>query len=367
MNIFRKFTKWHAIILTIVAALIIFRLMLPTIVKNYVNKVLADLKGYHGHVEDIDIWLIRGAYVIKDMKIDKTGGKVPVPFVYAKSIDLSVEWRALLDGGIRAKVIFDQPLLNFVAGPTKETTQTGVETDWTESLKKLLPIDINRFEIHEGKVKYSDFYASPKVDIFINKLELVATNLSNLVDEDEKLPSDVTVSGSSIGGGKLSIVGKMNVLKKMPDVSIDFKFNDINLVALNDFATAYGKFDFEKGTLSILSELTLYDGKLEGYVKPIIEKVDVLDWQDDGNFVQTLWQAAIGATFQIFKNHPKDRFATKIPIQGDLNEKVQINVIISAVRVLRNGFVEAYKKTLDTSASFSEDDKKEKKKKFLIF
>ena len=43
--------------LIILAILLVARLLLPYFVKNYVNKVLSDIPGYYGHVEDIDISL----------------------------------------------------------------------------------------------------------------------------------------------------------------------------------------------------------------------------------------------------------------------------------------------------------------------
>lgn len=351
----------------IILALIIVRLLLPTIVKNYLNKTLADMGEYSGHVEDVDIWLIRGAYVINGLEINKTTGKVPVPFLKAPAIDLAVEWNALFHGAVKAKVEFDSPELNFVAGPTKETSQTGAGGDWTETFNKLLPIDVNKFEIHNGKIKYNDFHATPKVDIYINDLELLATNLSNVTEKGEKLPSDLKISGTSIGGGNLSIIGKVNVIKKVPDADINMKFTGINLIALNDFAKAYGKFDFEKGKLSIFSEMALNDGNVVGYVKPLLEDVDVLNWSEDGpNFTQKLWQAAIGSTFAIFKNHKKDRFATKVPIEGKLDDKIDTDIFTTVVRVVKNAFIEAYKKTLDDSVSFNTPNE-EKEKKFLFF
>ena len=48
--------------------------MLPSIVKNYVNKELNDLPGYSGSVEDIDIHLLRGAYAIDGLVLKK---KIP--------------------------------------------------------------------------------------------------------------------------------------------------------------------------------------------------------------------------------------------------------------------------------------------------
>src|SRR6185295_5262795 len=63
----------------IAVILIAFRLALPSILCKVVNKKLTEIDGYVGHVNDIDVWLIRGAYVIEGIELNKTGGKIPVP------------------------------------------------------------------------------------------------------------------------------------------------------------------------------------------------------------------------------------------------------------------------------------------------
>ena len=60
--------------ITIIVLLIVARLLLPYFVKNYVNKTLANIPGYYGQVEDIDIALWRGAYVIHGLYLNKLDG-----------------------------------------------------------------------------------------------------------------------------------------------------------------------------------------------------------------------------------------------------------------------------------------------------
>src|ERR1041385_2379024 len=95
----KKKRRW-IILISIVAVLVILRLILPFIVLKYVNNKLSTLKEYYGHVQDIDIALIRGAYVIKDINLvnkkNDQGLKDTTPFFRAPVIDLSVEWTALL-------------------------------------------------------------------------------------------------------------------------------------------------------------------------------------------------------------------------------------------------------------------------------
>src|ERR1700684_2747647 len=83
---------------SLLVILIALRIALPYILLTLVNKQLTHIKGYYGHVEDIDVALIRGAYIIKSIKLDKTGGKIPVPFFSADVADLAIEWNGIFHG-----------------------------------------------------------------------------------------------------------------------------------------------------------------------------------------------------------------------------------------------------------------------------
>ncbi|WP_313790809.1 hypothetical protein [Flagellimonas sediminis] len=68
----------------LIVLLLAFRLVLPYIVKNYVNKVLADIPGYYGHVEDIDLSLITGSYTIDRLYLNKVNAGSQFPFSILK-------------------------------------------------------------------------------------------------------------------------------------------------------------------------------------------------------------------------------------------------------------------------------------------
>ena len=100
--------KIRTILISIVVLLIVFRLFLPYIVLRYVNNKLSNLKEYYGHVDDIDIALIRGAYVINAIKVVKIGNdqgeKDTIPFFKSPEIDLSVEWNAIFKGAFVGEI-----------------------------------------------------------------------------------------------------------------------------------------------------------------------------------------------------------------------------------------------------------------------
>ena len=125
------------ITLVVLALLIGLRVALPHMVKKYVNKKLDEMPEYDGRIGDVDMHLWMGAYSIQDIEIIKTDGKVPVPFFDAKRVTFSLEWKALFDGALVGEIDFYDPVMNFVQGPTRKSSQVGVDKPWLDVIKKL--------------------------------------------------------------------------------------------------------------------------------------------------------------------------------------------------------------------------------------
>lgn len=45
---------------------------LPYAILHYVNKTLANMKGYFGHIEDVVLSICKEAYIINDIYLNKT-------------------------------------------------------------------------------------------------------------------------------------------------------------------------------------------------------------------------------------------------------------------------------------------------------
>ena len=103
--------KTKTIILSIIGLFI--RLALPYILLKYVNKALSDMDGYHGNVKDLDVALLRGAFTLKGLSIEKENSNIPVPFLKLNEIELSIHWKALMDGAIVGEIIANEPIINF--------------------------------------------------------------------------------------------------------------------------------------------------------------------------------------------------------------------------------------------------------------
>lgn len=235
-----RFTKKRYIIpLVLLILLIAFRLYLPTLVKNYVNKVLAEIPGYYGQVDDIDIALIRGAYVIEGLYLSKGTATSNVPFLNFPHTDISIEWKSLFHGKIVSEIIMERPQVTYVFEDQKDESGDADVEDWTKALTDLVPIDINHFEVHNGTLAFVQLSADPDIDLQIAQLELTANNLRNVVDKEKALPSPIHATGVSVGNGRVLLDGNMNLLKQIPDMDISFSLEDADVTALNDFTNYY--------------------------------------------------------------------------------------------------------------------------------
>lgn len=349
------------IILAVVALLLIgLRIALEPIVERYANKTLDELEGYSGHIEDVDIALLRGAYVIEGLRITKTGGKVPVPFLSASRIDLSVQWSALLDGSVVAEIEVSDPKLNFVHASEREgkqqASQSQVEPseNWTEVVKDLVPISINRFSIENGRVSYRDFTSSPQVNIFVQDIYAEARNLTNSKDRTGSLVASFDGRALAMGSGRIKFDGKVDPYAKRPTFEAAFKLDGLEMKELNSYLRAYANVDAEKGKFSMDAEFAAKNGRFDGYVKPFIKDLDVLDWDKENESVPNkIWQGIVGTAASLLENPKKDQTATRIPMGGRLDNP-EVGVWSALGSLLKNAFIQALTRGLEGKLDIQE-------------
>ena len=348
--------------LIILAILLVARLLLPYFVKNYVNKVLSDIPGYYGHVEDIDISLIRGAYVINKLYLNKINAGSEVPFLDFEKTDISIEWKSLLKGSVVSEIIMTNPKIIYVfEDQQKNDSEDPNFDDWTKALTDLVPIDVNNFQILNGKIAFVQITADPTIDLNLDQVNLQATNLRNVVQKERTLPSDLHATAVSIGNGKLNLQGKMNLVKPIPDMDISFSLENASVTALNDFTNHYAGIDFAEGDFNVFSEIAIADGYLKGYIKPLLKDSKLISKEQD-KFFNALWEGFVGFFKFVLKNKGNNTLATKVPLEGNLND-VSTKVWPTIWNVFKNGWIKAFKGVVDDDIKFEDAEKAADKRK----
>lgn len=345
--------------------LIAFRIALPYIVLRIVNQKLTEIKDYRGHVNDIDIALIRGAYKIEGLDLKKTSGKIPVPFFAIDVIDLSVEWKQLFKGAVVGEIVGIRPVINFVKGPTEATSQTKIDKSWVDVVDELMPLKLNRVEIQNGEVHYRDYHSTPKVDIVATRLNALAENLSNTNNDRNALPSPITAS-AAVYNGEMKFNMKLNALNAQPTFDMNAELTTLDLVKLNDFLRAYGNFDVQKGRISIYTEAAAKDGRIKGYAKPIIKDMKVVDWKkEEESLGRKVWESIVEVAAWILKNKRKEQIATRIEFEGQIKDP-DVNVLYIVLQTLRNAFIQALYPSLENSVSINTIKKDDEKSKTFL-
>lgn len=325
------------------------------------------MSGYYGHIEDVDLAIIRGAYRVDSIylnKADTITGK-QTPFFASSAIDLALEWKALFKGEIVGQVFLQQPYLRFTKDKVEPKEIVKDSADFRKVLDKFMPLSINHFEINGGVIEYKDFTSKPVVDISMTQLHLIARNLRNSYDSTALLPATVNAT-ANIYEGTLRMDARLNPLADNPTFDMSAELKNTNLVKLNDFFQAYAKIDVNDGRFGLYTEVAAKNNAFTGYVKPVIQNLDILGKEDrKDNLFQKMWEAVAGGVGEIFENQRKDQVATKIPFKGKLDDP-KTNVWVTIATILQNAFISALQPSIDNEISIgSVESPGTEKKTFL--
>ncbi|MBK6546825.1 MAG: DUF748 domain-containing protein [Saprospiraceae bacterium] len=363
---FRKLFKWW--VLLIICILIVFRILLPYILLRYVNNSLADMKGYNGHVKDIDVRLIRGAYSIKDINIwetdSETKGKDSLPFFKAAIMDLSLEWKSLFHRRLTGEILMNKPIIIFRNHKSNASTLKGDTAAFHKLIRQLIPLTINTLKFDDGEIHYVDNYSKPKVDIEMNHIKCTATNLTNVLNSDVLLPAKIVGSGNSYGGTFTTTIN-LDPINKHPTFDLNAELKNLELSRINTFLKAYGNFDVAKGSFNVYAEFAGRDGRFKGYIKPLLKDLDVVQWnKEEGNFFQIVWETIVASLASVLTNQSKEQFATKINMEGDF-KNTEVGIWTALKYVIVNAYIEALKPNLDHTISIKNASFKSDKKNFI--
>jgi hypothetical protein len=349
-------------LIALLAVLIAIRAVMPHFILRFANRKLDEIPQYRGHIDDVDLSIYRGAYKINGVTLAKISGASTVPFFSAKAVDFSVEWRALLHGSLVSEVEVFGPKLNFVVAETRKSSQTGVDSSWTDRTDEMFPLSINRFRIHDGEIHFRDLTRTPKVDIHLDQLEAEAVGLTNRPGKGETLPATFHATARAMDEAKMRIDIRLNPLAKDPTFDMDAELKTLKLVTLNDFLKAYGKVDAEGGTFSMYTEMAADHGNFKGYVKPLLKDVKIFSpgKEEDRGLLKTAWEALVAGVVTVFENHEKeeggsrkDQVGTQIPLSGKFSNP-NAGIMASVGALLRNAFIRALRPDLAHTVGFKD-------------
>ena len=379
----RRRNKYLLILGIVVVLLVGVRLALEPILLDYANDKLDALPAYGGHIDDLDLALLRGGYDIKGIEIVKTGSGQPVPFITADRIEATVEWHSLLRGSLVAEGDLYRPQVNLVKADSEQKSQLGKEVNWVDQFKELFPFRFNTVRIHDGTMTFRAPGIQTQDALVARHIDGSLSNLTNVADSTKETFARYGFTAEVLHGGKAKINGTIDPLAVKPTFDVNLDLKNVQLPQVNPWLTRFIKADAEKGEFELYMELAAADGKFKGYAKPVMRDVNIYSSSEpEKNPLKRLWEGIVDVAADIVENREEDQVAARIPLSGTL-ENPDADLFATIGSVLHNGFVSAFARSLEGSISVrsvrqslkddrheredksgaSKDEKKDEKKK----
>jgi hypothetical protein len=196
--------------------------------------------------------------------------------------------------------------------------------------------------VHNGEIHYRDFHKTPRVDVEVDRVQMVGTNFTNSKKISKSLIADIRMEGRPLREGEARCRIELDPYAAKPTFDTKLEVEDVSLVKLNDFAKAYAGITFEKGTLKVAAEMKSKQGRFTGYVEPVFDNMTIFDPAEDTESpIDFIWQGIVGGLTRIIRNHPKDRFGTKAPLAGSFDDPSP-EVMATILNVFKNAFIKAF-------------------------
>jgi hypothetical protein len=213
-----------------------------------------------------------------------------------------------------------------------------------ESAKKYsdspqLTVNIDRVRVR-GKLGFANLAGKPPYRVFWTDVDALIAHFTNQSREGVMTGKATGKFMGSGGATEVTFTARPN--PKGPDFDLRVAIADTDMRLLNDLWRAYGNFDVVGGLFSFYCELTVRDGIVQGYVKPLFYKMDVFDRRQDKekSLFRKLYEGVIGGLSWLLRNTPRKEVATTVPVHGKLNNP-QTSTLDTILGLVQNAFFKA--------------------------
>lgn len=340
-----RYTKMIIIILSL---FLFIRLAMPYTILRYIEYRFDKIPDYKIQITDLELHLIRGAYVIKGIKLIKVNQNIPVPFFSAERVYLAMQWKALTRGKFVASMDVLRPQLNFVIDPKGQNEQLTIDQEWRNAVKALFPLNFNSVTVKDGTLAFQSFTSQPPFKLFLKDINGHLNNLQNAEHSRHKLVSTLDIKAKGMDNSPISLAMEFDPFAKQPTFDLDAEIKRMKIAEANNFLQHYTKIKVKKGQFSLYVEAAAADGKIKGYAKPIIEHLEVVDTKSNDSPIEALYKGALQVIAKVLENPDKKSVATKINIKGNIdNPDTSIWSIVS--NLLHHAFIQALLPRIDES------------------
>ncbi len=349
----RKMSKRKKRILIILGIVVIvfiaLRIYLPFFIRGQINQNIREMEGYTGGVENVSLGIMAGRIRLSDLTIyDQEYPEPDIPFIDLAWNEVTVDWGQLLRGRLHAHVHIDSLVVNYVVHEVVEPEPVDI----VEMLQEIMDFRID-IDITNSAINFVDLTSDPVIDISVSNLDVRVRNLINQVMINDTLPSTIQVTATVMETGLFQADLDINYMQEIPDFDMEMELEELDLTGFNDFAEAYGGFEFHQGFVNIYAETAAYDGAITGYVQPLLEDVEITPTEDEAGIFRQFYEQVLDIIASILESPGEDYIATRVEFEGRIDDP-DVRVLRSVWLLLRNAFIEGFSKGIEDLVDFEE-------------
>ncbi|MDP2877162.1 MAG: DUF748 domain-containing protein, partial [Holophaga sp.] len=236
------------------------------------------------------------------------------------SLDGALEYTPEFQLAHLREVLFEDLQVDYI---TRKATKS-LEKEHGKQVAKLaksvrdapqLMLRVNTLKMSNGQIGFVNEGTTPTYRLGLSRVNL---NLENLNNEGNQGRSTFLARGAFMGSGATEVSGGFRPTASSPDFDIHLKLDDAKLTTLNNFLLAHSGVDVADGMFSLYSEMRVHNGRIEGYMKPLVKNLMIYDRQKDKGkpFGKRVKMRALQVLATLFKNHSTREVATVIRISG---------------------------------------------------
>ncbi len=268
--------------------------------------------GARGDIRLIKVPLDRLSPIAQNFQLKSTGGFL--------TLDGSIEYTPEAQLAHFRDVLCEDLRVDYVTSAATKAVEVKHEQQAVKLAKNLrnqprVVLQLDTLRMTNGQIGFENKAATPPYRLFISKASLELTNLSNQGDAGR---STFHSRGDFMGSGTTVISGGARPTASPADFDVHLKLDDAKLPALNGFLQAHAGVDVAEGLFSVYSEITVKNGRMEGYVKPLIKNLKIYDRQKDKEkpFGKRVEMHVLQFLAYLFRNHSSQAVATVVRISG---------------------------------------------------
>ncbi len=198
---------------------------------------------------------------------------------------------------------------------------------------------VDQLDIVNSTFTFENRAKAPAYRVFLTEADMTLTNLSNQGAEGTAIAK---VKGRFMGTGRTAANVAFRPEQRGPDLDLNLRIENAEMPAMNDLLRAFGDFDVVRGKFSLYSELSIRNGFVNGYLKPLFKDMEVYDSDQDRDkpLSRKMYEALIGGLAKLLKNRQRGEVATKAVISGP-TDSPEVSTWEVVRRLIQNAFFKA--------------------------